>query len=104
MTTREQQATSSSASTEVRQDAPVLTVRQQREILRLPDKRTRLGRRDAALLAILVGGALRIGEAVRLRVQDVERGPNGALLLTVKTSKRRDGTSNPRSPLSNRCA
>ncbi len=70
---------------------PVLTVRQQRQLLREPDKRTRLGRRDAALLAILVGGGTRIGEVVRLRVQDVETGPNGALLLTIKTSKRRDG-------------
>lgn len=71
--------------------AHVLTVQQQRALLRLPDKRTRLGRRDAALLAILLGGGLRVGEAVRLRVQDVEHGPNGSLLLTVKTLKRRDG-------------
>ena len=70
---------------------PVLTVRQQRALLRLPDRRTRLGRRDAALLAILLGGGLRVGEAVRLRVQDVEHGPNRSLLLTVKTLKRRDG-------------
>lgn len=72
-------------------DVPILTVRQQREVLRLPDRRRRLGRRDASMLAILIGGGLRIGELVRLRTQDVERGPSGALLLTVKTSKRRDG-------------
>ena len=72
-------------------DVPILTVRQQREVLRLPDRRRRLGRRDAALLAILIGGGLRIGELVRLRAQDVERGPSNAILLTVKTSKRRDG-------------
>jgi site-specific recombinase XerD len=51
-------------------DVPILSARQQHELLRQPDKRTRLGKRDAALLAVLVGSGCRIGEAVRLRVQD----------------------------------
>jgi len=74
-------------------DVPVLTVRQQRELLRGPDKRRRLGRRDACLLAIMVGTGARIGEVVRLRVQDEAKGPNGSLLLRLQTLKqrRRDG-------------
>jgi len=70
-------------------DVPVLSAHQQRELLRLPDKRTRLGKRDAALLAVLVGTGCRIGEAVRLRVQDVQQGPNGSLLLRLVTLKQR---------------
>jgi integrase/recombinase XerD len=75
--------------TATHEDATVLTPRQQRELLRMPDKRTRLGKRDSALLAVLMGSGCRIGEAVRLRVQDVQQGPNGALLLRVPTLKQR---------------
>lgn len=72
-------------------DSPILGRNQLKKLLRSPDKRTRLGRRDAALLAILCGTGCRVGEAIRLRRQDVEKLPNGRVLLTVRTLKRRDG-------------
>src|SRR5213594_3070071 len=74
---------------ETHQDVPVLTARQQRELLRSPDRRTSLGKRDAALLAVLVGTGCRVGEAVRLRAQDIQPGPSGALILRLPTLKQR---------------
>lgn len=67
----------------------VLRPRQVRQLIAAPDKRTRKGRRDAALLAVLVGAGLRVGEAVRLTVGNVEHGAGGRLRLTFRTSKRR---------------
>ncbi len=78
--------------TPTRTDAPLLADAQVRALLRLPDRRTHHGRRDAGLLAILAGGGLRIGEATALRVQDVERGPRGTVVLRFRTLKRRDGS------------
>jgi integrase/recombinase XerC len=80
-------------------DVPVLSARQQRELLRQPDKRTRLGKRDAALLAVLVGSGCRIGEAVRLRVQDIQPGPSGSLLLRLVTLKQRARKGSPLRPV-----
>lgn len=73
-------------------DRPLLTDKQVRRLLRLPDARRRHGRRDKAMLAILAGGGLRIGELVRLRAQDVERGPGGTAILRFRTLKRKDGS------------
>ena len=44
----------------------VLTPRELQALMRQPDVRRRSGRRDAALLAMLAGGGLRVGEAVSL--------------------------------------
>jgi integrase/recombinase XerC len=54
-----------------------------------PDRRTRKGKRDAALLAVLAGGGLRVGEAVGLTVYDVESDGAKRLRLTFVTSKTR---------------
>lgn len=73
-------------------ETPLLTDVQVRRLIQLPDRRHRQGRRNAALLAILAGGGLRIGEAMALRLQDVERGPKGTVVLRFKTAKRKDGS------------
>lgn len=73
-------------------ERPLLTDTQVRRLLRLPDARRRHGRRDRAMLAILTGGGLRIGELVSLRVQDLERGPGGTVILRFRTLKRKDGS------------
>ena len=67
-----------------------LKARQVRDLLKHPDLRARLGRRDAALISVLVGGGLRIGECCRLTVDAVEV-DRGVTRITTRTSKRRDG-------------
>lgn len=71
-------------------DAPVLSARQVKAMLKSCDLRTRLGRRDRALLTILIMGGLRISEALNLRSTDVEVLPDGAVLLTATTLKRKN--------------
>jgi site-specific recombinase XerD len=65
----------------------VLSPRELRQLVRLPDRRRRKGRRDAALLGVLAGGGLRLGEAVSLSFYELEIGPR--LRLTFVTSKSR---------------
>jgi len=72
----------------------VLEPREQRKLLRLPDARTRLGRRDRALIALLLGSGARVGEVASLRAEDVKRGPDGSLILTIPTFKRRKKDKN----------
>jgi integrase len=84
--------TSTRPTTATAQETPLLSDIQVRALVRLPDRRTRHGLRNAALLAILVGGGLRIAEATGLRLQDIERGPRGTVVLRFKTLKRRDGS------------
>lgn len=67
----------------------VLTHREVLELMNQPDRRTRKGKRDAALLAILAGGGLRVGECVRLTVYDVDKPGRGRMRLTFETSKSR---------------
>ena len=43
-----------------------------RALLAAPDGRTRVGRKHAAILAVLVGGGLRLSEARTLRGENVE--------------------------------
>jgi len=69
----------------------VLKPRQVRALLAVPDKRTRHGRRDSALLAVLALGGLRIGEACRTTIDALEFACEGRVRLTVRTSKRRAG-------------
>ena len=69
----------------------VLKPRQVRDLLDASDCRTRLGKRDSALAAVLANG-LRIGEAVHLVRDNIDLAPNGVVRLTVKTSKTRAGT------------
>jgi len=65
----------------------VLRPRQLKALLAAPDKRTRRGRRDAALIAVLGCGGLRLGEACRLLVENVELGQR--VRLTTRTAKSR---------------
>jgi site-specific recombinase XerD len=46
------------------------------------------GARDKALLAALFGGALRINEALAVRLCDVKEGPEGSIVLTLRNTKR----------------
>jgi integrase len=46
------------------------------------------GAQDKALLAALFGGALRLNEAINLRVGDVKEGPEGSIVLTLRNTKR----------------
>lgn len=50
----------------------VLTAAEMNKLLRSPDGRTPTGRRDAALLALMLGGGLRLHEAAGLRKRDVQ--------------------------------
>jgi site-specific recombinase XerD len=50
-----------------------LTVDQCRSLLQAPDERTLKGRRDRAILAILLGCGLRRAEVARLQVRDVQQ-------------------------------
>jgi integrase/recombinase XerD len=63
----------------------VLRPRELRRLLAAPDGRTRRGKRDRALLAVLSCG-LRVGEGTRLAVSQIEQN-SGRVRLIVKTSK-----------------
>jgi integrase/recombinase XerD len=73
----------------VRVGPDVLRAAEVRSLLAAPDRRRRLGKRDAALLAVLVGGGLRLGEAVSLTLDNLDFGPGGRVRLTLQTSKTR---------------
>src|SRR5690349_20522981 len=68
----------------------VLRTEQVQALVASPDCRRLRGKRDAALLAVLVGGGLRVGEAVRLTVANVQSSSAGRLRLTFRTAKARD--------------
>ena len=56
-----------------------LTVEETRRLLEAVDPRSRTGKRDRAILWLLVGAGLRVGEIVALRVGDVIPPENGRL-------------------------
>ncbi len=75
-----------------RQDRPALahlSVGQTRELLALPDRSTRKGRRDATLLATLYDTAARVQELADLTVRDVRLDAPGMVALTGKGRKTR---------------
>ena len=76
----------------IHQGPPVLRPAQVRQLLAAPDRRRKKGKRDAALLGVLAGGGLRIGEAVRLTVEQVEQATSGRTRLLVRTGKQRNGS------------
>ena len=65
----------------------VLRPRQLKALLAAPDKRTRRGRRDSALIAVLGCGGLRLAEATHLLVENVELAQR--VRLTTRTAKSR---------------
>jgi integrase len=79
-----------SAQFESLEGPSVLSPRELRALLQTPDQRTRLGKRDAALLAVLCLGGLRAGECASLVLRNVENGPDGIVRLRFKTLKRRN--------------
>nr|BDD44419.1 tyrosine recombinase XerC [Pseudomonadaceae bacterium] len=68
----------------------VLTAGERKRLLAAPDRRSRRGRRDAAILTCLGLGGLRAGEVCRLNFEDLSLRPEG-IQLTVngKGRKRR---------------
>ena len=75
----------------VRSGPAILRPRDVKALLAAPDRRKAKGRRDAALLAVLLGSGARIGEAVRLTVENVEFA-SGRCRLTLRKSKQRSGS------------
>jgi integrase/recombinase XerC len=71
----------------------VLKPWQVRDLLAAPDERTAHGSRDAALVAVLAGGGLRIGEACHLTIDSLEFVPDGRLRITTRTSKSKEGST-----------
>src|SRR4051812_29914896 len=68
---------------------PVLRKREVGALLAAPDCRKPKGKRDRALLAVLIGGGLRVGEAVKLTVANVSDSTDDRLRLTFPTAKSR---------------
>jgi integrase/recombinase XerD len=66
-----------------------LSVEQTRQLLTLPDRHTRRGRRDATLLATLYDTAARVQELADLRVRDIRLDPPAMVALTGKGAKTR---------------
>ena len=66
-----------------------LTVKQIRQLLGLPDRSTRQGRRDATLLATLYNTAARVQEIADLAVRDIRLEDPGIVALTGKGRKTR---------------
>lgn len=56
-------------------------------LLNTPPATTKDGRRDRVLLALLFGAALRISEALKITLQDVQDGAKGALILRLRQTK-----------------
>jgi integrase/recombinase XerD len=78
------------AQFEILEGPATLSPRELRQLLAAPDQRTRLGKRDAALLAVLCLGGLRAGECASLVLRNVENGSHGVVRLRFKTLKRRN--------------
>ena len=66
-----------------------LTVEQTRQLLALPDRTTRQGRRDATLLATLYDTAARVQETADLTVRDIRLEDPAIVALTGKGRKTR---------------
>jgi integrase len=69
---------------------PVLNKREIRALIQAPNRHKAEGKRDAAMIAILVLGGLRAGECAGLNLTDVTNGPKGMLRLRFKTLKRKN--------------
>ena len=83
--------TSTATATRTLSGPQVLRPKQLKALLNAPDRRTRRGRRDAALIAVLGCGGLRLGECVRLTVEGIELGKR--VRITTKTAKSRTARS-----------
>lgn len=66
-----------------------------KSVLNQPDQKTAKGMRDAALLTILFGGALRRSEAANLRIGDVKKTPAGTTFLNLRATKAKKDARQP---------
>lgn len=70
-------------------DVCFLTPEEVAALLAAPDRSSRIGRRDHALLALAVQTGLRVSELISLRRQDVRFGPGAHVMCTGKGRKSR---------------
>lgn len=56
-------------------------------LVEAPNRLTKTGRRDRGLFALLFGGALRISEALALKLSDVRQTPQGTMFVRLGTTK-----------------
>jgi integrase len=84
----------------IRGPSNVLKPHETKKLLTLVDLRTKHGRRDQALLAIMALGGLRSCEAVALRVDHIEPYVGGQVSIKVRNAKRKavDGKGRPVGP------
>lgn len=67
---------------------PVLRPAEIKRLVAAPDARTRVGKKHAAILAVLTGAGLRLSEARQLRMSNLER-DDGRIRLMFRTLKQR---------------
>ncbi|NJL58247.1 MAG: site-specific integrase, partial [Desulfobacteraceae bacterium] len=70
----------------------ILTEQEVRKLLKAPDRRTLIGKRDYAILRLTLGYGLRVGEICKLEYQDIEKERvKGKLRVWVRDRKGRIG-------------
>jgi len=87
--------TKTQARTAVRtlQGPAVLRPKETKALLAVPDRRTRQGKRDLALISLMVLGCLRATEARRLTVDNIEWGePTRIMIRSLKSGRHRTVT------------
>ena len=76
-----------------RKDRPYLTEEEVKALMNAPDSSSRLGRRDRALLLLMLKTGLRTSEVIALRLRDIELGANPYVRCNA------DGPKERRTPL-----
>jgi len=75
------------SSTPERREIKLIPFERLGRVLESPDVNTPRGRRDRCLVALLIGGGLRISEALALKIGDVRFTPAGTLYVRLEDTK-----------------